>query len=51
MFTAQTLIFIFCLIGCGVHSWHLGNQQGISAAINELEKQGIISFDDKDEPD
>ena len=47
----EILVFLFCLIGCGVHCWDLGNKQGVVACLNHLEAEGILEFEDEDEPD
>jgi len=47
--TVQVLIFIFCLLGCGAHCWHLGNMQGIEACIENLIEQGYLVVDEDDE--
>ena len=44
-------IFIFCLIGCGMHSYYLGRRAGITNCIEHLEEQGYIEFTEEDETD
>ena len=35
------VVFIFCLIGCGIHSWRLGRRDGIEGTVQYLIDQGI----------
>lgn len=35
-------IFIFCLIGCGITSHHLGKQEGIETTIEHLVDEGLL---------
>tara|TARA_B000000557_G_scaffold219274_1_gene186983 strand:- start:176 stop:316 length:141 start_codon:yes stop_codon:yes gene_type:complete len=41
------VIFILCLCGCGLHSWHLGKQQGIEGAVQYFIDQGYIEVEDE----
>lgn len=44
------VIFIFCLAGCGLHSFHLGKQVGVENTIEYLHEKGIVELEDyKDE--
>lgn len=38
------VVFIFCLIGCGIHSYFLGKRVGIIDCLGYLEDQGVIEF-------
>ena len=38
----EIAIFIFCLIGCGMTSHHLGKQEGIHQTIEHLVDEGLL---------
>lgn len=42
----EFLIFAFCLIGCGIHSWKLGINEGIEHAVQYFVDTGVIEVDD-----
>jgi hypothetical protein len=42
----EIIIFVICLIGCGVHCYKTGNRDGISGTLDIMEKEGYITFDD-----
>mgnify|MGYP006879416631 FL=1 len=42
-------IFIFCLIGCGMTSYHLGRQEGIETTIEHLVDQGMLEVESEQE--
>lgn len=42
------VIFIFCLIGCGIHCWRLGHREGIEGTVSYLIDQGIIEIVEED---
>ena len=41
----EIAIFIVCLIGCGLTSYHLGRQEGIETTIEHLVDQGMLEVD------
>jgi len=43
----ETAIFIFCLVGCGIHCWTIGKNSGIVMALEYLEEQGIINLEEE----
>ena len=47
MVELQIIITVACLIGCGWTSWKLGHQAGIVTALDYLESEGVLSFDDE----
>ena len=38
------VIFMFCLVGCGVQAFFLGKQTGVENTIQYLHDKGIIEF-------
>lgn len=42
-------IFTFCLIGCGLHSFFVGRQDGIQQTIEYLVEQGVLQVEEADE--
>jgi len=44
---AAIVVFIFCLIGCGIHSWRLGRRDGINGTVEYLIDKGILEVDDE----
>tara|TARA_B100000963_G_scaffold102454_1_gene88691 strand:- start:756 stop:908 length:153 start_codon:yes stop_codon:yes gene_type:complete len=42
----QILVAFACMLGCGWTSWKLGQRAGIVNALNFLEAQGHITFDE-----
>lgn len=42
-------IFVFCLIGCGVHSYSLGKTHGIASTVEYLIEQGVLQEVDEEE--
>jgi hypothetical protein len=40
------VVFIFCLVGCGIHSYFLGKRVGIMDCLGYLEDQGVIEFEE-----
>ena len=44
----EIAIFIFCLIGCGGHCYHLGKQEGIEITIEHLVDQGMLEVDSEE---
>ena len=42
-------IFVFCLIGCGVHSYHIGKTHGIESTVEYLVDQGVLQESPEDE--
>ena len=43
------IIFVFCLIGCAISSWHIGKQRGVEDAISYLVAQGYITLDEEED--
>ena len=43
------VIFTFCLIGCGLHTFHLGKQVGIENTVEYLHEKGIVELEDYEE--
>jgi len=41
----QLFIFIFCVVGCGLSSYFLGRQLGVSSCIDYLIEAGLIDID------
>jgi len=46
MLETQIVIAFLCIIGCGWSSWKIGHQAGIISALNYLESEGVIEFDE-----
>ena len=40
------VIFMFCLVGAGIHSFFLGKQVGVENTIQYLHDKGIVEFDE-----
>jgi hypothetical protein len=40
------LVFMFCLVGCGVQAFFLGRQTGIENTIQYLHDKGIVEFEE-----
>lgn len=47
-FMMEIAIFIFCLIGCGMTSYHLGRQEGIETTIEHLVDQGMLEVESEE---
>ena len=43
----QILIAVACIAGCGWTSWKLGHYAGIISALDYLESQGLVAFDEE----
>jgi len=41
------IIFGFCLLGCAYTSWKAGQARGIVATLHYLEKEGVITLEEK----
>ena len=41
------VLAFLCIIGCGWTSWKLGHYAGIISALDYLESQGLVSFDEE----
>ena len=39
-------IFLFCVIGCGLSSYHLGRLVGIRQSIDFLVDEGVLDAED-----
>lgn len=46
MVELQIAVIIACMLGCGWTSWKIGHQAGIVNALNYLESEGVIEFDE-----
>ena len=44
----EIAIFIFCLLGCGIHSYQLGKQEGIETTIEHLVDQGMLEVESEE---
>jgi len=42
----EVSIMIACIIGCGWTSWKIGHQAGIISALEYLEAEGVLTFDE-----
>ena len=40
------VIFMFCLVGAGIHSFFLGKQVGVENTIQYLHDRGIVEFEE-----
>ena len=45
----QIIVTIACLIGCGWSSYKIGHQAGIVTALDYLELEGVLSFEEEDQ--
>ena len=45
--TTEFAIFIFCLLGCGIHSWKLGKSQGVEATVQYMIDTGVLEVEDE----
>jgi len=43
---SNIVIFVFCLIGCGIHCWRLGKLEGIEGTVSYLIEQGVLEVED-----
>ena len=41
-------VFLFCLIGCGIHCWKLGKMEGIEGTVQYFIDQGYIEVEEPD---
>ncbi len=39
-------IFLFCVAGCGITSYHLGRIVGIEQSVDFLVDEGVLDLDD-----
>lgn len=46
MIGVDAVIFIFCLLGCGISAWYLGHREGIEDAVQYFIDNGIIEVDE-----
>ena len=44
----QILIVLVCMIGSSYTCWKIGQKEGRESALNWLEDQGLISFENMD---
>jgi hypothetical protein len=47
MLELDIIVAVACLIGCGWTSYRIGHQAGIVTALDYLEEEGVLSFDDE----
>ena len=47
MLELQIFAITVCLIGCGWTSWKIGHHAGIVNALEYLEAQGVLTFDEE----
>jgi hypothetical protein len=45
LIAAQLAVFVFCLLGCGVHCWSLGRQEGVQGTIKYLVDNGLLEVE------
>jgi hypothetical protein len=43
----ELAIFIFCLVGCGLHAHALGRQEGIETTIEHLIDAGLLELEEE----
>jgi hypothetical protein len=43
----ELAVFMFCVIGCGMTSYHLGKQEGIETTIEHLVDHGMLELDEE----
>jgi len=43
----EIAVVIFCMIGCGMTSYHLGKQEGIETTIEHLVDQGMLNVEEE----
>ena len=46
MLELQIVVIVACMLGCGWTSWKLGHHAGITHAMDFLEANGVIEFDE-----
>ena len=44
----NVVIFIFCLVGCGVHCWRLGKLEGIEGTVQYFIDEGYLEVEEAD---
>tara|TARA_B100000508_G_C11385264_1_gene240616 strand:+ start:528 stop:716 length:189 start_codon:yes stop_codon:yes gene_type:complete len=47
MLELHIIVAVACMIGCGWTSYRIGHQEGIVTALDYLESEGVLSFDDE----
>jgi hypothetical protein len=47
----EYVIFIFCLIGCGLQSWWIGRRNGVQTTVDYLLDEGYLELDEEKEDD
>ena len=47
MLEAQVVVAFLCIMGCGWSSWKIGHQAGIISALEYLEAEGVLTFDEE----
>ena len=43
----EIIIAFACIIGCGWSSWKIGHQAGVISALEYLESEGLLTFDEE----
>lgn len=47
MLELHIIVAVACMIGCGWTSYRIGHQEGIVTALDYLESEGVLSFEDE----
>lgn len=45
--TAEIAVFVFCMLGCGIHCWRLGRVEGIEGTVQYLIDAGVLEVEDE----
>ncbi len=43
----EVIMIFACIIGCGWSSWKIGHQAGVISALEYLESEGLLTFDEE----
>ena len=43
----EVIMILACIIGCGWSSWKIGHQAGVISALEYLESEGLLTFDEE----
>lgn len=43
------IIFVFCLLGAGIHCYFLGRKEGVFSTVEYLEMEGVLEVEREDE--
>lgn len=47
MLELQIFAIIVCFVACGWTSWKIGHHAGIVSALEYLEAEGVVTFDEE----